>query len=269
MSVLVDAVHAGHAPLPGFTRLLSIVINLYAIAADKKERNAQSKLGLLERRLEYAFAERMQAIYVGRINTETRLEFYYYAKPGAVRHQKLAEKVMAAYPHYRWIAAERDDPDWSFYAYLKPNDVEKLYAKNNMLLRSLTEKGDRLGIARHVYHWLRFGSKEDLSKAADNARQLGYSIVNSDMDTEKPSYQHTLIISKKHPLAIGAMNDSVSELYALAHAFAGKYEGWGTDIRQRLWRKLKETLGERRLAVAGLLLVAAVLIVIPLFWLIG
>lgn len=265
MSVLVDAAYSGTAPLPGFSRLLSVVLNLYAIASDKKERdNAQSRLGLLERRLDALFSERLQALYIGRINTETRLEFYYYAKPGGEPHRQLAESVMKAYPTYRWIASERDDADWSFYAYLRPNEIEKLYAKNNILLQSLSQKGDRLDIARDVFHWLRFGSSENMRNAADSAKRLGYSVVNSDMDADKPAYQHTLIISKKHSLGVEAMNDSVKELYELTHSFAGKYEGWGTDIRQKLWRKLRNGLSGRRLAVAGLLLLAAVLIAVPL-----
>ncbi|MEF3304776.1 DUF695 domain-containing protein [Paenibacillus sp. GYB003] len=264
MTVLVDAAHAGKPPRPDFPRLLSVVINLYAIASDKKEReSAHAKLGMLERSLEETLAERRQALYIGRINTETRLEFYYYAKEGGEPLQGIAAQAMAACPNYRWVASERDDADWSFYAYLRPNEVEKLYARNSILLRSLTENGDRLGIARHVYHWLRFGTKEDMRQAADNAKRLGYSIVNSDTDADKPAFQHTLIISKKHALAIGAMNDSVGELYALAREYAGKYEGWGTDTRRKLWRKLKEGIRGRRIALAGIVLLAAALIALP------
>ncbi|GAA3405653.1 DUF695 domain-containing protein [Paenibacillus hodogayensis] len=262
MSVLVDAAHAGYAPLPGFTRLLSIVINLYAIATDKKERDsAQAKLGILERRLEHMLAEHTQAIYIGRINTETRLEFYYYAKPGGAPHKKLAERVMALYPNYRWLAAERDDGDWSFYDYLRPNEVEKLYAKNNILLRSLSEKGDRLGIPRHVYHWLRFSTGEELAKAEAGVKRLGYGIVSAGMDADKPSYPHSLIVSKTHPIAIHAMNDSVGELYGLANECGGLYEGWGTDIRRKLWRRIVTSVGGKRIAVAGLAALAVLIAV--------
>ncbi|MDF2663084.1 MAG: regulator of ribonuclease [Paenibacillus sp.] len=256
MNVLIDASHSGQTPLPGFSRLLSIVINLYAIATDKEERDtAQGKLGILERRLEHIFSDSLQAVYIGRINTESRLEFYYYAKPGGTPHRQLAEKVMAEYPKYRWIASEREDADWSFYEYLKPNQVEKLYSKNNVLLQSLAEKGDRFGIPREVYHWLRFASGDDLRKAADEAKQLGYTVVNSDMDANKATYPHTLILSKIHPIAVKAMNDSVRELYNLTHSFSGKYEGWGTDIRQKLWRRLTDKIGGRRLLLlAGALL---------------
>jgi regulator of RNase E activity RraB len=265
MSVLVDASYSGTAPLPGFTRLLSVVVNLYAIATDKEERDiAQAKLGILERRLEALFSEHIQALYIGRINTETRLEFYYYAEPGGEPHQKLAETVMADYPKYRWVAAERDDAEWTFYAYLRPNDIEKLYAKNNILLQSLSQKGDRLDIARDVFHWLRFGSSENLRSAADSAKRLGYSVVNSDMDADKPTYQHTLIISKNQSLGVEVMNESVRELYDLTNTFSGKYEGWGTDIRQKLWRKLKSGITGKRIAFAGLLLLAVALIAVPL-----
>ncbi|RKN84793.1 DUF695 domain-containing protein [Paenibacillus ginsengarvi] len=266
MSVLVDAAHADAAPKSGFTSLLSVVINLYAIAADKKEReSAQAKLGVLEQRLEQTLAGHRQAVYVGRINTETRLEFYYYANPGDAPLQKLVEQAMTALPKYRWVATEREDADWSFYHFLRPNEIEKLYARNHILLRSLMEKGDRLGTARHVYHWLRFCSREEMRQAADNAKKLGYSVVNSDIDTGKPTYQHTLIISKMHPLAIGAVNDSVRELYELARAFAGKYEGWGTDMRKKLLSRLKDKVLGNRLVLAGVVLLAAALIVIPLF----
>lgn len=270
MSVLVDAAYAKTAPLGGYTRLVSIVINLYAIATDKGERNAaQSKLGVLERQLENRFAERWNAVYIGRINTDTRLEFYYYAADTGEELQQQAEQAMAAYPNYRWVASEREDADWSFYRYLRPNDIEKLYVKNNVLIQSLSEKGDRLGLARDVYHWLRFRNGDDMRKAADNAKRLGYVVVNAEVDGERPAYPHTLIISKHHPLALGAMNDYVTELYDLAKSFAGLYDGWGADIRQRLWRKLKDGLGKKRLftATAALLLgVLAVLLAVPLVW---
>ncbi|WP_158289431.1 DUF695 domain-containing protein [Paenibacillus flagellatus] len=265
MSVLVDATYAADAPRSGLTRLLSVVVNLYAIATDKEERDgAQAKLGAIERRLERTFAERLQAVYVGRINTESRLEFYYYAKPDGPSHQKLAGQIMTAYPKYRWIAAERDDADWSFYDYLRPSDVEKLYAKNNVLLQSLSDKGDRLDMARDVYHWLRFGSKDEMRKASDNAKRLGYIVVNAEYDTEMPALPHTLVLSKHQPIAIGDMNDAVAELHELASSLAGRYEGWGTDVRRKLWGRWKERLSGRRVAYAGLAVLAVLLVVVPI-----
>lgn len=269
MSVLVDAAYSGSAPLAGFTRLLSVVVNLYAIAADKGERAvAQSKLGSIERRLDALFAERLQAVYVGRINTETRLEFYYYAKPGELPHRELAAEVMSDYPSYRWIAAERDDAEWTFYTFLQPNEIEKLYAKNRLLLQALLSKGDRPDVERDVFHWLRFASGDHLRKAADRASALGYSVVNVDCDAEKPAYPHTLIVSRRHALGEKAINESVKELYELVKTLAGRYEGWGADVRRKLWRRLGSAVGGKPVAriagLAAMLLLAAALIAVPL-----
>jgi hypothetical protein len=84
------------------------------------------------------------------------------------------------------------------------------------------------------------------------------------MDADKPTYQHTLIISKNQSLGVEVMNESVKELYDLTNTFSGKYEGWGTDIRQKLWRKLKSGINGKRIAYAGLLLLAVALIAVPL-----
>jgi regulator of RNase E activity RraB len=240
LRILVNVGHQTSAPLPGYDTLLSISVNLYPVReSNRSRRELIERLERLESSLDHWLKREAEAIYVGRINTPTRLEFYYYGGarvPGDAAIRKWVESN----PGFRVQHYTKPDPDWSFYRYLLPDQLEELYMHNAQMIYALIHKGDDIKQPRNVYHWLLFRREKDRQTMETKLRELGYRIEMGKESSEDDSFPYPLIISRYEDVRLDTVNERVRELHRLASGLEGRYDGWGSVMKLPRVRRLRQ-----------------------------
>ncbi|GAB2696895.1 hypothetical protein GCM10027018_14980 [Paenibacillus thermoaerophilus] len=267
MWILLDTAFRRSVPDGSRPWLLSVVVNTYGIADRRRsKRQVLACLQQLEQKAERRFADELDAVYAARINTESRLEFYFYARYRE-RFERVMEEIRQIASGMRVQALCKEDEKWSFYSYLCPNEVESLLMRNTLFLESLQARGDD-GRDREIRHWMSFPDEEARSAAAAQAQASGFAAEPCEGSGEDPDGRCRLLLRKTHSISLDAVNAAVRELYSISSAHGGRYEGWGAELHQRklvkLMQKGRLLLVPLSLAVGGL---TAVLLA-GLYWLI-
>ena len=119
-------------------------------------------LNALEDDLETLLAERLDAIYVGRITYKGQRRLFLYgppAAPGAL--DEAMQSLTVAYSGYEFEFGEEDDPDWvNYHEALYPEPAQHQSMLNRRVVEQLEEAGDQTSVPREVDHWLYFPSAE-------------------------------------------------------------------------------------------------------------
>ncbi|UVI31768.1 DUF695 domain-containing protein [Paenibacillus spongiae] len=250
MRVLVNIGYKGEAPLPEHGDLLSVTVNLYMILRNNRTKQALvSQLERFEAKLEGWLSETFSALYIGRINTVNRLEFYFYCKTDLFDSHRF-RKWMEGSWSFRVTEYVKADPEWSFYRYMLPDQLEELYVHNAHMIYALIHKGDDIKQPRNVYHWLLFRKAEDRQEMEQSLQNLGYLIEREKEGEPDTGYPYPLVISRYDNVLLDTVNARVRELYRLISHYDARYDGWGSSMklsstnRVKLgYRKLKDAIG--------------------------
>lgn len=231
MRVLVNVGYKASAPLAEYADLLSITVNLYPVRANtRNNRQFVMQLEELESKLESWLKNTTDAIYIGRINAATRLEFYYFVKNGQLDGGVLRSWLEENWPH-RAQSYIKPDPEWEFYRFLLPSALEELYVHNAQMIYALIHKGDKITEPRNVYHWLLFREDEDRLKMEELLRTQGYVIEKDKESKPENDFPYPLVISKYEDVRLDTVNARVRELHRLLDGSEGRYDGWGSTMR--------------------------------------
>jgi len=231
LRVLVNVGYKQDAPLEEHSELLTITINLYAVLRDNKTKKAvirqlEHTEALLERWLSSTF----KAIYVGRINSMNRLEYFYYLPAGIYEGQSLREWLRKSWT-FRIAEYVKSDPEWSMYHELLPDKLEQLYVHNAQMIYALLHKGDNIKQPRAVYHWLMLRQQEDKTELEAALQKLGYQIEREKEGESDDTYPYPLVISRYDNVMLETINGHVRELYRLLSSYEGRYDGWGSAMK--------------------------------------
>ncbi|MBB3108389.1 regulator of RNase E activity RraB [Paenibacillus phyllosphaerae] len=231
MRILVNSGYKTEAPLTDYSELLSVTLNLYMVRNTSKSKKALiMQLEQYESKLEKWASSTFQAKYVGRINTATRLEFYYYTRKDAFSSEKFKQWMEAEW-EFRAQNYVKEDAEWSFYHYLLPNGLEQLYVHNAHMIYALIHKGDNIGQPRNVYHWLLFREAKDRQEAQSVLQTMGYKIEKERATEADASYPFPLVISRFDDVKLDTVNKRVRELHGLITDHNGRYDGWGSSMK--------------------------------------
>ncbi|GBF73268.1 hypothetical protein PA598K_01553 [Paenibacillus sp. 598K] len=223
----------------GHSELLSATINLMQLMKEQKDRrNAVQALERLESRLEEALGAALQTVYIGRINTAKRLEFYYYAPPDEEMEAKQRE-LRLLFRDDRIVFYSKPDPDWTFYRFLMPSELEEMYIHNAQMVYALIHKGDHIERPRQVYHWLMFRQDEDRAEMKQAVEHMGYKVEDGKVPEERPEYPYSLVISRWEDVRLETVNERVGELYKLVDTVDGRYDGWGAVLRLSWLKRIR------------------------------
>jgi regulator of RNase E activity RraB len=135
---------------------------------------------------------------------------------------------MSHFAGYVIDTGKQRDPKWRQYLdvlYPSGKDCERI--KNRELLEVLKGHGDNLASARDVHHWIYFRSAADLAKFSAAALSLGYQ--TSKLITKDPS-RCGVMLNRSQSCEENAIQDAAIELYRLARAYGGDYDGWETEV---------------------------------------
>jgi hypothetical protein len=118
-------------------------------------------LKVIEEKLTETMVERFDALLCGRITTDGRREFHYYA-PRSVQLESAVEDAMSKFRDYEFDCGSKYDPEWRQYLdVLYPSDEDRQRIENRKVLEVLEQKNDTLKTPRDVCHWIYFRTEAD------------------------------------------------------------------------------------------------------------
>lgn len=194
--------------------------------SDNKEAPALFKI---EDALTARLLERCGAIACGRITTEGRREFYFYAeKKDRVRNA--VATALSAFGEYKFETGEQEDPLWEQYLnvlYPSPQQFERI--KNREVLEVLAGHGDVPGASRDVQHWMYFKTEKSRASFKEAVVKAGYRI-ESESGLEDEELPFGISVIRNQPVEQALINATVCELVSLTEQFEGEYDGWETQV---------------------------------------
>ena len=173
----------------------------------------------------------VDGVLSGRITTDGRREFYYYG-PSFAGFEDAVARGMQQFPAYRWEAGSQQDPEWNQYLellYPGPHDWQCM--QNRQVLEQLQRHGDSLEKARVVSHWAYFPDAASRDQFIAAIQPLGYSITSQEvLDDEDRPLPYSVGCERVDAVDWGSINQVTIELFDLANAHGGDYDGWETSV---------------------------------------
>lgn len=143
----------------------------------------------IEDKLKLTLTQDGQAVFGGRITTDGRREFYYYA-PNAGTFETALKSVMSSFPDYEFDFGTQSDPQWKQYLnVLFPSDNDLQRILNREVLDVMEKEGDEPEKPREVLHWAYFPNERYRTDFGTALSAMGYR-VNSELhgpERENPS----------------------------------------------------------------------------------
>jgi len=166
-------------------------------------------------------------LFVGRITTEGKRDFYYYTDTVDVsKLEHLAAMNLEKYT-YSINPVEEESPRDFYYKHLYPRKSDLQRIMNRQLENKLRELGDRLEKSRPVNHWIYFGSAESRNQFIEKVQLDGFLI--EDQATQEDN-RYMLRISRNDCVEFHAISDVTDYLVNAAQEFQGDYDGWETKV---------------------------------------
>ena len=189
------------------------------------------QLDAIEEALMEAVEDATAGELVGRIMTEGRQEFYFYG-PTHIGFEDAVARTMRQFSGYRFDSGVEQDPDWNHYQrvlYPSPHDVQRI--KNRHVIQVLSEHGDELEKPRIVTHWAYFPTAAARSQFVAQARGLKYAITSEhEVEESDADNRFCAQLERIDSVDWAAINETTIELYDLAEASGGAYDGWETGV---------------------------------------
>jgi hypothetical protein len=225
-----------------FPYLLQVFVNVYAAAENKEVGEALfEQLRVLEERVEGEFLASGSGLYIGRLESSLRIEYYLYTDEIG---EETARHILEEFPQVKSRIHFRQDKEWAHFLYLEPNEREKLDSINRNMLYSLEQKGFRTGSLETLHHWIRLPNQTVRDDLRELLTRKGFKLEAMDLDPQHPAGGYILQMSKPIKLEADALHPVTIELMEVAAAAGGLYEGWGLVPKQKLSSRLLRFRGK-------------------------
>jgi len=183
----------------------------------------------IEDKVNNAIGPNCRALRAGRITTDGRREFYYYA-PNSSRFDATVADLMKSVPGYEFDHGIQHDPAWNQYLnVLFPSDDDLQKILNREVLDVMENKGDQPEIPREVLHWAYFPTEINRADFEAAVQTKGYRI-NSKSHQPEGENPYGLCLGKVQQCTSDAIDVSVLELRKLSQLFKGEYDGWESQV---------------------------------------
>jgi regulator of RNase E activity RraB len=217
------------APMASHPCLLWVWVPMQTPREDGLSDSAEAPtLYSIEDELNSRLGESLQAIPCGRITTQGRREFYFYAASGE-RFSEIADAVFSRYRGYPFALGSQPDPMWIHYLeVLFPSDEQLQRMANTDVLDSLARQGDLHQVPRNVRHWIFFNQRTARRMFRDAAEQAGYTI--DSQQSGKGDHPFSICVSRVQAVDQESIDATVIDLFRLAKRCEGRYDGWETQV---------------------------------------
>jgi uncharacterized protein (TIGR01619 family) len=228
-SIFVDLGLRDEAPLLSKKWLLWVWVYMQNPRPDELSDSSEAPiLSKIEDVLNANLASHCDGIRCGRITTQGRREFYFYAETRE-RFSDAVKTALADFAEYKFDMGEQEDPLWEQYLdVLYPSEEQLEQIKNGDVLGLLAEQGDVLSVPREVQHWLYFRSGQSRLSFSESAVSAGFKIVSEI--TLEGDLPFEISVARTQSLERRSIDDTVIELLRLAQQFDGEYDGWETPV---------------------------------------
>ena len=181
----------------------------------------------IEDQLTKIMTHKFDAVFCGRITTDGRREFYYYA-PRSEQLEAAVEDTINQSRGYEFDCGWKPDPNWTQYIeVLYPSEEDRQRIQNRKVLDVLEQKGETLQRPRDVWHWIYFRETDrEEFRAAVTALQYR---VESSPGHNNSEFPNGICIVRFQSVKPSELDDAVIELFRLAKKHCGDYDGWETQ----------------------------------------
>ncbi len=170
--------------------------------------------------------ETIGAIHVGRASFGGAVRHYFYA-PGADAVDDAAECCIAAVTDRKIEVGSYHDPDWQqYFDFLYPNPLGWQWILDRRTLDALVEQGDDLGLPRPIDHHASFETAAGRDAFANAVSALGYQIAERGVHDDESDGVRVFTLDFATAYAPVAIFPVTIELFRLAEACGGTYDGW-------------------------------------------
>jgi uncharacterized protein (TIGR01619 family) len=232
-SFYVDLGLAKVAPLTDKPNLVWVSVNMNNPREDGLSSNEEfDTLSVIEDRLQEFINNRHNSIYVGRLTTDGRRDFYFYMGDTTFYDKTISES-MVAFPTYTYDFGIKNDSQWEQYLnFIYPNPRQFQSIQNRRVVDNLEKNGDPLVKARPVDHWIYFKTDSDRADFLKKIESLKFDIVSGDEKTSFGDFPYKLHISRVDNVDLDSVDDYVLDLWEFANECNGDYDGWETSVEK-------------------------------------
>jgi len=172
-------------------------------------------------------------IPVGRITTDGRREFYFYGSTDNKFPDAVAQS-MTLFPNYKYDFGTQCDPQWTqYFELLHPSPRDRQCMINRHVIEQLQKQGDSLMRERTVFHWAYFADDTSRKQFVAAIRNLGFTIKRQDKVEDKTShFPLSVSFERVDHVDWNSINQITVELFDLANAYSGDYDGWETSVEK-------------------------------------
>nr|BAO65802.1 hypothetical protein [uncultured bacterium] len=165
-------------------------------------------------------------MFVGRVTTDGRRDFYYYTdNEDTSKLEHLAVINLENY-NYHFSRIEEQNPRAFYYEFLFPKKSDLQRMLNRQIVNKLSELGDSLDQSRTVNHWIYFSSFESRHLFIEKIQVDGFLI--EEQETQDNRFK--LRISRNDCVEFHSISDVTDYLVNVAQQFHGDYDGWETKV---------------------------------------
>lgn len=207
-------------------------VHLYQLRVLLNEPDPNGFTGNQEASVLYAIEDAIQDslgnqyMFVGRVTTDGRRDFYYYTNSAdGTRLKEVAEENLGNYKYSVGLIEEKE-PGAFYREYLYPDKFDWHRMMNRQLVDKLTDLGDHLEQPRTVQHWIYFSSEESRESFKESVRKDGFLIEDQGMQESA----YSLRISRNDVVELHSISQVTDYLVSAAQQFEGEYDGWETMV---------------------------------------
>lgn len=164
------------------------------------------------------------AAFAGSVRTSGRVDLWYYMP--ADQDDTADAIVENAFPDHEVRWGIENDAAWKIYhEQLLPSPLELLHGLDMQMVQQLAEAGENLSVQREVQHAVRFAQDRRLDSFIVAAAASGYELkLRRTASADEPA---RVELTRLQTTDMSEVMTRTEELYALAEAYGGEYDGWG------------------------------------------
>ena len=166
------------------------------------------------------------AVYAGRVTTDGRREFFFYAAAAS------GLQGAAAVPGYRTEAWVQADPQWKHYFdVLYPRGAMLRSIADKAVVETLAARGDRPQVARPITHYAYFANATQRAAFTGSIEHAGFSVHRlTDTGRSADARPFGVVYTLTQGASLAAVSETTGLLMQLAEKHGGEYDGWECPV---------------------------------------
>lgn len=208
------------------------LVHLYRLSVNLNEPNEDGLTSQKEASVLYAIEDSIHDsldrnyMFIGRITTDNRREFYYYTDSvNGNELELLAAKFLGNYG-YNISRVDEQKPKEFYYESLYPKESDQQRMANRQLVDKLKALGDNLEKPRTVTHWIYFSTANSRNFFKEKVQNEGFHIEDQVTEDDR----HSLIISRNDIVQLDSISSVTDYLVSVAQEYLGNYDGWEAKV---------------------------------------